>query len=109
MVLALAGLFGMFTASATNTLRFNHIPGRVYARAGGTARAMSQREQVEKAAAQTADEERTPPADLDIVPALPAPAIASRIRQAAEQPRPASTALWPPLHLFRPPPVLSVA
>ena len=109
MLLAIAGLFGIFTASATNTLRFNHIPGRIYARAGGTVQSMSQRERVEKAAAQTAEEERTPPADLDIVPVLPAPAIASRLRQIAENPRPASAALWPPPHRFRPPPVLSVA
>jgi hypothetical protein len=108
LMLAIAGLFSMFTVQSTNTLKFNHVPGRLYARAGGTAASLSQRERVEKVASQSAQAEESPALDLTAA-VLAAQTSAKPIRQHAESVPSASPRRWPPLLLFRPPPVLSVA
>ncbi|WP_047496109.1 hypothetical protein [Terriglobus sp. TAA 43] len=107
-LLALTGLFGMFTVQSTYTLKFNHIPGRLNARAGGTVASMSQRERVEKVAAEVAQAEESPALDLTIAMEAPQPHI-TPLRQRTDSVPPASPGLWPPPLLFRPPPALSVA
>lgn len=108
LMLAVAGLFSMFTVQSTYTLKFNHIPGRLYARAGGTAASMAQRERVEKVAADLAQANEAIALDLTIATQAPQPYIAP-VRQSKEAALPASPGLWPPPLLFRPPPALSVA
>lgn len=109
LMLAVAGLFSMFTVQSTYTLKFNHIPGRLNARAGGTVASMAQRERVEKVAESAqADESLALGSDLDI--AVQAPQLhVTPVRQRTEAALPASPGLWPPPLLFRPPPTLSVA
>jgi hypothetical protein len=107
-LLALTGLFGMFTVQSTYTLKFNHIPGRLYARAGGTAASLSQRERVEKVATDPAQADEAIVPDLSITVLAPQSHV-TPVRQRTRSVQPTSPGLWPPPLLFRPPPVLSVA
>jgi hypothetical protein len=107
-LLALTGLFGMFTVQSTYTLKFNHIPGRLNARAGGTAASLSQRERVEKVAAEVAQSDESPALDLTIAVQVPQ-RHGTLVRRYTESALPASPSLWPPPLLFRPPPALPVA
>ncbi|MEZ2345437.1 hypothetical protein [Terriglobus sp. RCC_193] len=108
LMLAVAGLFSMFTVQSTYTLKFNHIPGRLNARAGGTAASLAQRERVEKVAADLAQAEESPVMDLSVAVLAPEPGTMP-VQQRAVSVLPASPGLWPPPLLFRPPPALSVA
>lgn len=108
LMLAIAGLFSMFTVQSTNTLKFNHVPGRLYARAGGTVASLSQRERVEKVAAEAAHAEESPALNFSIA-VLASQLRVTLVRERMESVPTASPGLWPPPLLFRPPPVPSVA
>lgn len=109
LMLAVAGLFSMFTVQSTYTLKFNHLAGRLNARAGGTAASLAQRERVEKVATEIAQADEAILPDLSVAVLSPQSHRTPINEHAAELVPPASPGQWPPSLLFRPPPPLSVA
>lgn len=108
LMLAIAGLFSMFTVQSTYTLKFNHLSGRLNARAGGTVASMSQRERVEKVATDLAQSDEAIVPDDGVAVYAP-PQSVTPVRERTAFVQPASPGKWPPTLLFRPPPALSVA
>lgn len=108
LMLAVAGLFSMFTVQSTYTLKFDHLAGRLNARAGGTAASMSQRERVEKVATDLAQADEAIVPDLPIAVLVPQ-AFLMPVDERTDSVQPASPGQWPPTLLFRPPPALSAA
>ncbi|MEK6396765.1 MAG: hypothetical protein V4734_01655 [Terriglobus sp.] len=109
LMLAIAGLFSMFTVQSTYTLKFNHLAGRLNARAGGTVSSLAQRERVEKVATDLAQADEAIVPDLNATVLAPPQPYVVPLEDRADAVQPASPGKWPPTLLFRPPPTLSVA